>query len=184
MKKKNKIHISDEHHSRDLESLGNIFIPIMGSTLTAEDFVEADIMLHWLDIVGEEMASFCNPLKARFNPNENTRTLYMEVPAGGFALEVRHKEDYILEKINAYFGYKAIHKLNISQNMNMTVRCINIKKEAKPQRALNESERKYLLEVTEGINDEKLREILTKLGKSVILSNKGDEKSADSQTNK
>lgn len=173
--KKNKIHISDERHSRDLESLGNIFIPIMRGVLSAEDFIEADVMLRWLDIVGEEIASFCNPIKTRFNPKENIRTLYVEVPVGGFALELRHKENYILEKINAYFGYKAIHKFNIAQNMNMSVRHIRTKKEEKEEPPLDEGDKKYLSELISGINDEKLREILTKLGKSVILTNKGDQ---------
>lgn len=158
-----------------MESLGNIFVPIMKGVLSAEDFVEADILLRWLDVVGEEIASFCNPLKTRFNPKENIRTLYVEVPVGGFALELRHRENYILEKINAYFGYKAIHKLNIAQNMNMSVRSIRTKKEEKIEKPLEETEKKYLSELISGINDEKLREILTKLGKSVILSNKGDE---------
>lgn len=171
--KKNKIHISEERHSRDLESLGNIFIPIMKGVLSAEDFVEADIILHWLDIIGKEFAAFCNPIKTRYNPKESMRTLYVEVPVGGFALELRHKENYILEKINAYFGYKAVHKLNISQNMNMTPRYLQIKAEDKPEICLDVAEEKYLTELTDGIKDEKLRKILTNLGKSVILSNKG-----------
>ncbi len=171
--KKNKIHISEERHSKDLESLGNIFIPIMKGVLSAEDFVEADIMLHWVDIIGQEFTAFCNPIKTRYNPKESMRTLYIEVPVGGFALELQHKENYILEKINAYFGYKAVHKLNISQNMNMRPRYFQIKTENKPEIHLDASEEKYLKELTDGIKDEKLREILTNLGKSVILSNKG-----------
>lgn len=171
--KKNKINISEERHSNDLESLGNVFIPIMKGVLSTEDFVEADIMLHWVDIIGKEFAIFCNPIKTRFNPKESVRTLYIEVPVGGFALEVRHKENYILEKINAYFGYKAVHKLNISQNMNMTPCYLQIKKEDKAEIRLDEAEEKYLAELTNGIKDEKLRKILTNLGKSVILSNKG-----------
>ena len=65
--KKKKIHISEERHSRDLESLGNIFIPIMKGVMSAEDFVEADVIMHWVDIVGGELAGFCNPLKVRYD---------------------------------------------------------------------------------------------------------------------
>lgn len=43
--------------------------------MSAEDFVEADIMLNWVDIAGEELASFCSPLKVRFNPKDSQRTL-------------------------------------------------------------------------------------------------------------
>lgn len=173
--KKKKIHISSERHSRDFESLGNVFIPIMKEVMSAEDFIEADVIMHWIDIVGEELAGFCNPLKTRFDIKDNTRTLYMEVPVGGFALELRHREDYILEKVNAYFGYKAVHKLNISQNANMKLRGVVCKKCKKEEQKLNASEENYLSELTAEIKDEKLREILIKLGKSVILSNKGAE---------
>lgn len=173
--KKKKIHISSERHNRDLESLGNVFIPIMKEVMSAEDFIEADVIMHWIDIVGEELAGFCNPLKTRFDIKDNTRTLYMEVPVGGFALELRHREDYILEKVNAYFGYKAVHKLNISQNVNMKLRGFVCKKCKKEEQKLNASEENYLSELTAEIKDEKLREILIKLGKSVILSNKGAE---------
>ena len=171
--KKIKLHISDEPHCREFESLGSIFIPLVKGLMSAEDFVEADIMLNWVDIVGEDIASFCSPLKVRFNPKENQRTLFVEVPVGGFALEMQHREKYILEKINAYFGYKAVHKLNISQNIEMKPHTFFRKKE-KPEMKLNSDEEKYLNELTEGINDEKLKKILTKLGKSVILSNRGE----------
>ena len=72
--KKKKIHISEERHSRDLESLGNVFVPIMKGVMSAEDFIEADVMMHWVDIIGTEMAAFCNPLKAKFNVKDNMRT--------------------------------------------------------------------------------------------------------------
>ncbi|MCM1324567.1 MAG: DUF721 domain-containing protein [Acetobacter sp.] len=170
--KKTKIHFSDERHSRELESLGSVFIPIMKDVMSAEDFVEADILLRWLDIIGEEIAGFCNPLKTKFDIKKNERTLFVEVPVGGFALELRHQEDYILEKINAYFGYKAVHKLNINQNANMKLRSV-IRLKKKNEERLNKDEEQYLEELTSEIKDEKLREILIKLGKSVILANKG-----------
>lgn len=173
--KKKKIQISEERHGKELESLGNVFIPIMKDVMSAEDFVETDIIMHWADIVGMELSGFCNPLKTKFDTKENTRTLYVEVPGGGFALELRHREDYILEKINAYFGYKAVHRLNISQNVNMKLRSFVIKEQKKVERPLDISEQQYLSELVSEIKDEKLREILVKLGKSVILSNKGAE---------
>ena len=173
--KKNKIHISEERHSQDLESLGSIFMPIMKDAMSAEDFVEADIIWHWRDIIGDELACFTNPVKTKFNPRDNLRTLYIEVPAGGFALELHHREDYILKTVNAYFGYQAVHKLNIAQNINMSLNKKFLPKQTEKEQKLEESEEKYLAELVAEIKDEKLREILVKLGKSVILSKKGVE---------
>ena len=170
--KKVKIHISDEPHCRELESLGSIFRPIMRDALSAESFVEADIILNWIDIIGIEIAKFCNPLKTKFDPVSNKRTLFVEVPSGGFALELRHRENYILDKINAYLGYRAVHQLNIAQNINIHIRSFATKTDAGTKRILNDEEQKYLEELVAEIKDEKLRENLIKLGTNVILSKK------------
>ncbi len=172
--KKIKIHISDEPHCRDLESLGSIFKPIMRDAMSAESFVEAEIILNWIDIVGIDVAKFCNPLKTKFDVADNLRTLYVEVPVGGFALELRHREDYMLEKINAYMGYRAVHRLNIAQNINMRLRQMNPLEQKKPEQELSADEKEYLDELVSEIKDEKLRENLIKLGTNVILSKKGD----------
>lgn len=170
--KKVQIHISEEPHCKELESLGSIFVPLVKDIMSAEDFVEADILLNWRDIVGQEMASFAYPIKVKYNHRENIRTLYIEVPVGGFALEMQHKEGYLLEKLNAYFGYKAVHKINISQNIKLKPQIKPMKK-AQEEITLNEEEKKYMEDVVADIKDEKLKEILTKLGKSVIVSNRG-----------
>lgn len=169
--KKIQIHISEEPHCKDLESLGSIFVPLVKDIMSAEDFVEADILLNWRDIVGQEISSFAYPLKVKYNHKENVRTLYIEVPVGGFALEMQHREEYLLEKLNAYFGYKAVHKINISQNIQLRPQIKSIKKVDKEIK-LNEFEKKYVESIVDGIKDDKLKEILTKLGESVVLSNR------------
>ena len=169
MKKKTNIKISDERHCNELESLGSIFIPIRNGAFDAKDFIEADIMLKWSDIVGKDIASFSTPIKVKFNPKTDERTIYMEVPVGGFALELQHREVYLLEKINSYFGYKAIHKLSISQNANMIIK--KMQKTKKTQQ-IDDRDKKYLLEMSDGINNDELKEILIKLGENVISSKK------------
>ena len=170
--KKNQIHISEEPHCKELESLGSVFIPLIKDVMTAEDFVEADILLNWKDIVGQEIAAYAYPIKVKYDHRENIRTLYMEVPVGGFALELQHKEEYLLEKINVYFGYKAVHKINISQNIKLRPQIKPVKVE-KEEIKLSDDEKKYMEDVVADIKDEKLKEILTKLGESVIISNRG-----------
>lgn len=170
--KKYKLNISEEHHCRDLESISSIFMPIVKDMITAEDLVGIDIVLNWQKVIGEEIASFCNPLKTKYNQKDNSRTLYVEVPVGGFALELQHKENYILDKINSYIGYKAIHKLNISQNMNMQPKVITNKKPQTKELELTEEQKNYLQNVTKEIKDEKLRKILINIGQNVIAEQK------------
>lgn len=167
--KKYKINISEEPHCNDLESIGSIFIPIIKDMVSAGDLVGVDIILNWKEIVGKEIASFSNPLKTKYNPQENIRTLYMEVPVGGFALEIQHKERYILDKINAYIGYQAVHKLNIAQNMNMQIKLETEKRIIKnTKQKLTIKQEEYLQNVAEEIKDKKLREILINIGQNVL----------------
>ena len=171
--KKYKINISEEPHSNDLESIGSIFMPIVKDMISAGDLVGADIILNWQEIVGKELASFCNPLKTKYNPKEDHRTLYIEVPGGGFALEIQHKEQYILDKINSYIGYQAVHKLNIAQNMNMQIKPFTEKRITKDiEQKLTSEEKTYLKNISEEIKDEKLREILINIGQNVIAEQK------------
>lgn len=170
MKKNMKINISEEPRCKDLESIGSVFAPLMKGVLSTDDLVEVDIILRWDDIIGDEISKFSTPVKVRYNHKTDIRTINIEVPVGGFALELQHREQYIINKINAYFGYNAIHKISINQNANM-----RIKRPASNNnmtKKITEEEKKYLLEISDGINDEKLKEILIKLGENVISSNK------------
>lgn len=170
--KKYKINISCEHHNRDLESLGSIFIPLVEESVSSEDLISVEITLHWEDIVGKDIYNFSTPKYAKFSPKTNKRTLYIDVPVGGFALELQHKENYILNKINAYFGYNAVHKLNISQDMNMLPKRAMSNSSTNKRRSLTPDEEKYLQEILQEIKDEKLREILTNLGKTIMTDKK------------
>jgi len=170
--KKYKINISSEPHSNDLESIGSIFVPLIKNALSAEDLVGVEVLLNWRDIVGKEIFAFCSPLKTKFDPKNTIRTLYIEVPTGGFALEIQHKENYILSKINSYFGYNAVHKLNISQNANMKIRDFSAQENAHQDFNLTEEDEQYLQDITTEIKDENLKKILIKIGKNVIKSTK------------
>jgi len=172
MNKKVKINISDERHDKELESIGSIFMPIVKDMINNQDLIESDVIFNWYDIVGKTVAQYTNPIKVKYDTKQNKRIIHIEVPIGGFALELVHKEKYLIEKINNYFGYNAIHGLKINQSANFKIKqYINENKKEK-EIVLDENEQKYLSEVTSSIKNDKLKEILTKLGESIIKSKK------------
>lgn len=175
MKKKIKMNISDERHCQELESLGSIFMPIMKDAFSSNDFVETDIMLNWVNIIGEEISSYCTPINIKYNPKSNQRVINVEVPIGGFALELQHKEQYILDKVNAFLGYKGVHKLSITQNINKVIKKKHIKKE-NAKNKLSFEDKEFIKELSNGIKDDKLKEILIKLGENVITENREHKK--------
>jgi hypothetical protein len=79
-------------------------------------FAEGGLAADWPGIVGAELASRCRPGKLAFaratERREGTLTLRVEAP---FATEVQHLAPQIMERINGYFGYRAVARLRLKQ---------------------------------------------------------------------
>jgi hypothetical protein len=69
----------------------------------------------WAAIVGETIAERSLPLRLSFTGGERREgTLHVRV-SGALALELQHLEPQVLERINGYFGYRAVGRLRIHQ---------------------------------------------------------------------
>lgn len=79
-------------------------------------FEEPYIVDHWSDIVGAELAQYVTPLKLSRAQKSQGKTLTVAAP-GPLTLELQHKSPQILDRINAYYGHKAIEKLRIVHNL-------------------------------------------------------------------
>ena len=94
-------------------------------------FGEADIVTAWLDIVGERVASFAEPIAIKWPrglakglvgtdaagkaaPEHHAATLVLRVE-GVFALELQHLAPMLIERINAHLGWRCIGKLAMRQ---------------------------------------------------------------------
>ncbi len=79
-------------------------------------FAEGGLAADWSGIVGAELATRCRPGKLAFaraaERREGTLTLRVEAP---FATEVQHLAPQIMERINGYFGYRAVARLRLKQ---------------------------------------------------------------------
>lgn len=76
----------------------------------------ADIARQWPAIVGRELAAHCRPRQLRF-PRTGEAVdgrLTLRV-APGWGLEVQHLEPLVLERINSFFGYRAVARLVLQQ---------------------------------------------------------------------
>ena len=169
----NKDNNKDNRKTKDLQSLSQTLLPLAQSILGKNGFVETDIITNWPEIVGEQLACYTFPQKIEFAKNKkNNGSLFLSVPSGAFAVEIKHREKYILEKINIYFGYNAVASLKIIQNSNICVE--------RPQQQeimttkelfLNEQEKKEIKTLSNDIKNENLKEILIKLGHSIYADN-------------
>ena len=134
--------------------------------------IEFLILSKWTQIVGSFFADHSEPDKiSRITEefNEFDEPIYKNFlhvrvsPAA--AVEFQHYKDTILEKINSYFGYKAISDLRLQQNF---VPKKNIKKNNNfYDNDLSEEEKVSIKSEINNIKNEELQKSIVNLGASI-----------------
>jgi hypothetical protein len=142
-------------------------------------FGKLDFTIHakWGDIVGSFFVNHSEPLKISSilssidenGSNIYDRFLHVNVSPAA-AIEFQHFQDKIIEKINSYFGYKAIKGIKIHQqfikNNNSN------KKDKKVNLIEKEINKKEILELTPKLSNKKLEESIVNLGLSITKEEK------------
>ncbi len=92
-------------------------------SLKAKGFATSAIHLHWNDIVGANLAPWSEPVTLRWPPRppgadpEKARdgaTLTVKVE-GAFALDLQHQAPQVIQRINAFFGWRCVERLALKQ---------------------------------------------------------------------
>ncbi len=91
----------------------------LGDMLKRQGFASSEIVARWAEIAGPEIAAHSEPLKINWprHPDETapepaTLILRVEGPA---ALEIQHQSAVILERVNRFFGWRAIGRIALRQ---------------------------------------------------------------------
>ncbi len=141
---------------------------IAGPVLGKRGFAEAQLIAQWAAVIGEDLAGAISPDKLNFPRGERREgTLRLRV-APGFAPEVQHREPLIIERINAFFGYRAVARLMLIHGPPARPA-----PPAPPRpRPLRPGERQALDRRLATIEDPALRAALERLGAAVIARDK------------
>lgn len=125
--------------------------------------MEGKIITHWPQIVGEKFAHMSFAEKITFPKGSRSEgTLHLNVTSSG-ALLFQYAQDLILERVNTFFGYKALSKLRMIHGLTLQGKA----KMPSPPKILTEEERVWLEKQIEGIEDIELRVYLQKLGEAI-----------------
>ncbi len=128
-----------------------------------------NLVKNWEEIVGKKYAKLCYPKSINFSKNARDNfsqaklTVAVHNSSIGFFLE--NNSEFLLEKIAALYGFKAIHK-------------IIIKQEPKPFESeeedvkLSQLAEKNLQETIKDVADPDLARVLARLGREIL----GDKK--------
>jgi hypothetical protein len=145
--------------------LGDLVAGSLGDVFARQGFASGDLVVHWPEFVGSEIAELAEPLKLqwpRSRPEDGAEpaTLILRVE-GPAAIEVQHLAPVILERINRYFGWRAVARIAIRQ-----APIPRKQKRARPQPP-STAETDAVAERLGNIENEGLRTALARLGASV-----------------
>lgn len=140
------------------------------AALRRRGFAEADILNHWSRIVGPNLADVSSPERLTY-PRQSTRdaTLRIRV-APGWAPEFQHFEPLIVERVNSYFGFRAVARLQLIQAPIIK----KVGKKKPPPAPLSDEEKAWLEEQLAGIPDTELRERLAAVGTALLQARRTD----------
>ena len=136
-----------------------------------------EFLIHskWPEIVGKYFLDYSEPLnvsKVQDFENDLGETVYKNylnvsvTPAA--AIEFQHFKDTIIEKINTYFGYKAIIDLRIQQNY---IPKNNTMKKAKSFQ-INKDDKEFIEKNIEKFQNNELKKSLLNLGNKITIKDK------------
>jgi hypothetical protein len=121
------------------------------------------VVSEWTEIVGATLASCSCPERLSQPRDGGPGTLKIRVD-GPMAIELQHLEPVIIERINSYFGYRAVARLSMIRGPLPPRRDPAPEAPPVPDAAALES----AAERAAGITDDALREALTSLGSHVL----------------
>ena len=151
-----------QHGPRALaKTIGRITKPIF----SRRGFADGAVIDEWPAIAGDLLAQHTVPEKIDYPRNVKTDgTLRLRVDSGSFALEIQHFEPQLIERINTYFGYRAVGSVKTIQGP------LPKRKEmsAPEPKTLNAAQENVLNQELSNVEDEDIREALEKLGRSIL----------------
>lgn len=77
-------------------------------------FAVSRLLTHWNEVVGEQIASVSRPVEVTFGRQGIGATLHL-LTTGAQAPMLEMQKEKIVEKVNACYGYRAVHRVRITQ---------------------------------------------------------------------
>lgn len=145
--------------------LSVLLTDVFSDAYAKQGFAARELVTRWAEIAGPEISAHSEPLKIQWprpvegQPQEPaTLVLRVEGPA---ALEIQHKSDVLLERVNRFFGWHAVGRLALRQ--------APLSRRDRPSPPLP-PDPKTVAEISEtlsAVEDEELRAALARLGAAI-----------------
>ena len=136
---------------------------VAGKALGKRGLAFGALITDWASIVGHQMSLRTAPDKLSF-PRGKREDATLHIRAmGAIALELQHLEPQIIERINSFFGYRAVAKIKLIHAAPLSAPMRTVR-----QRPLTMDEEMSVMTTTSSIEDEELRATLERFGRSLL----------------
>lgn len=105
--------------------LGKVIEPLTRPVFKSQGLTNASLLTDWTGIMGPALAQNTYPERISFPRGKKTEGMLTIAVRNGFATEVQHMHQVILERLATYLGHKAITRISISHTYNETIQSIN-----------------------------------------------------------
>ncbi|HUF54943.1 MAG TPA: DUF721 domain-containing protein [Thermohalobaculum sp.] len=140
-------------------------------------FAAADLLARWPEAAGETFAAVCRPVRVSYGRSRGLGATLQVEADGPHAIEVEMQAPLLLERINAFYGYRAISRLRVTQTGGAGAPPGLAEAQAAwtgPAPADDPQARARAESAAEGAASPALRAALTRLGTYVFAHSHGD----------
>ena len=167
-RRKRPPHDPARRKERGLLAVGASLPTVAAPSLRKRGFAQGRLITEWPAIAGDLLARETVPQKLVFpRGSKGDGTLHLRV-SSGFALELQHIAPQLIERINGFFGYRAVADLRFQQGP--------VPPKCKPRRIgprrLADTDEARLQRTLDTIEDPGLRDALAGLGRAVHAGRK------------
>ncbi|MDP6342402.1 MAG: DciA family protein [Alphaproteobacteria bacterium] len=107
--------MTERRHKRAPVPAGTILRRAAGAAFRRRGFAEGEVIARWPAIVGEQLAALTVPEKiVQRRGDAGGAVLHVRV-AGAAAVELQHQAPMLIERINTFYGYHAVDRLQLVQ---------------------------------------------------------------------
>ncbi len=156
--------MNERRHKSHPVAAGSVLRRATAAALRRRGFAEGEVIARWPDIVGPELAALTAPERLQQRRGDVAGAVLHIRVAGAAAVELQHMAPTVLERINGFYGYRAVDRIKLVQGPIPAPQ----ERQQTTIKALSGAESAALSEQTAATRSTDLRRALQRLGASVL----------------